>query len=624
MKKINISKFIIFLLCILLIISSFNLIHAIYLLEGIENIGRTLVILILLAIDIIFLCESIRKIKNKKKRKKHITMIIFMIIYILINLLLSFFIKNIYSDIKGMNKDKITYSTTILTLADSNINNINDLNNKNIGMLEDENSIEGNILPNEFINENNLIINKNYYESYPVLMEALYSKEIEAIFIKSEYESMFKDIEKYKNITTETKIITTYNKKMDKITTTEEKNLITEPFTVLLMGVDSHLEGIDNQVANGDALILVTFNPNTLSATMLSIPRDSYVPQACFKDNIENKITHASWGGTDCMIQTIENFLDINIDYYVKINFKGVVQLVDAVGGITVNVPKDLCANNSDRGENVCISKGIQTLNGEEALVLSRNRYDMANGDLDRGINQQVVIEGIINSAKNINSVNEITDILNIVSNNIDTNLSTEQILSSYNILKKILLNSHGPNLINLQKLYLNGQGQMIYDEGMGMVLWNYILYKDSVDIVSKTMKENLGIIEPELIKDFNYSIKEPYTQTIIGKNNYSQSGTYRLLPDFTTYSKENALNWIISNGFSYNIEEIEDLEGIYQDGQIIKQSIPASKRLDKINNYHITLTIAKAVEITNDTNNPTIEDNSNDIIDNNILDLIN
>jgi len=188
-----------------------------------------------------------------------------------------------------MNKNKITYSTSLVTLSNSNINNISDLNNKNIGILEDENSIEGNILPNEFINENNLIINKNYYESYPVLMEALYSKEIEAIFIKSEYESMFKDIEKYKNITTETKIITTYNKKMDKITTTEEKNLITEPFTVLLMGVDSHLEGIDNQVANGDALILVTFNPNTLSATMLSIPRDSYVPQACFKDNIENK-----------------------------------------------------------------------------------------------------------------------------------------------------------------------------------------------------------------------------------------------------------------------------------------------------------------------------------------------
>lgn len=611
MKKINISKLIISILLITLTITSLNLMHAIYLLEGIENVGRIIVILIFNTINLIFLFETIRKIK-KKKKKKNIIMISLMILYIIITLFLSFFIKNVYSNIKSMNKDKITYSTSIITLVNSNIDEIN---NKNIGIIEDSTSIEGNILPNEYINNNNLTVNIKYFENYPNLMEALYNEEIDAIFIKSEYESMFKDIEKYKNILTETKVIDTYSKKMEK-NSAEEKNLITEPFTILLMGVDSNKEGIDSQVANGDALILVTFNPNTLSATMLSIPRDSYVPQACFKNNVENKITHASWGGTDCMIKTIENFLDIDIDYYVKINFKGVVQLVDAVGGITVNVPKDICTDNSDRQGSVCISKGMQTLNGEEALVLSRNRYDMENGDLDRGINQQVVIEGIINSAKNIDSVNEITNILNIVSNNIDTNLSTEQILSSYNILKKILLSNKGSNLINLQKLYLNGQGQMIYDEGMEMVLWNYILYQDSVKIVSETMKENLGILEPELIKEFKYSIKEPYSQTIIGKYTYGNSGLYKLLPDFTKYTKDNAINWIVSNGFSYNIEEIIDTEGIYQDNQIIKQSIPASKRIDKITNYHITLTISKT-PITNE------QENSNDI-DNNILEIIN
>ena len=85
MKKINIGKFIIFLLCILLFISSFNLIHAIYLLEGIENVGRTLVILILFTIDIMFLCESIRILKHRKIEKKHITTIALIIIYIIIN-----------------------------------------------------------------------------------------------------------------------------------------------------------------------------------------------------------------------------------------------------------------------------------------------------------------------------------------------------------------------------------------------------------------------------------------------------------------------------------------------------------------------------------------------------------
>ena len=138
-------------------------------------------------------------------------------------------------------------------------------------------------------------------------------------------------------------------------------------------------------------------------------------------------------------------------------------------------------------------------------------------------------------------------------------------------------------------------------------------------------MKENLGIIEPELIKEFDYSIKEPYVQTIIGKKVYGKSGTYKLLPNFKEYSKQEAINWIISNGYSYNIEEKEDLEGIYQNGQIIKQSIPASKRLDKITNKHITLTIAKVIKQNIiDNNSNTTENNPNDIIDNNILDLVN
>ena len=115
------------------------------------------------------------------------------------------------------------------------------------------------------------------------------------------------------------------------------------------MGVDSEKEGIENSTFNGDSLMLLTFNPETLSTTMLSIPRDSYVPIACFAGQRKNKITHAAWKGESCMIDTIQNFLDVKIDYYVKINFKGVVKLVDALGGVQVDVPYNLCEQNSNR-----------------------------------------------------------------------------------------------------------------------------------------------------------------------------------------------------------------------------------------------------------------------------------
>ena len=91
------------------------------------------------------------------------------------------------------------------------------------------------------------------------------------------------------------------------------------------MGVDSEAEDISNAAFNGDALMLITFNPKTLSTTILSIPRDSYVPIACFPGQKRNKITHAAWYGETCMIDTIENLFDIPIDYYQLISGESIL-----------------------------------------------------------------------------------------------------------------------------------------------------------------------------------------------------------------------------------------------------------------------------------------------------------
>ena len=122
-----------------------------------------------------------------------------------------------------------------------------------------------------------------------------------------------------------------------------------EPFTVLLMGVDSTLNSINTNTAfNGDTLMLITFNPKTLNATIFSIPRDLYVPITC-RNNGKAKINSSSVGGVSCVIDTIENLVDIKIDYYSKINFKGVVDLVNALGGIDVNVTYSFCEQDSKR-----------------------------------------------------------------------------------------------------------------------------------------------------------------------------------------------------------------------------------------------------------------------------------
>ena len=220
-----------------------------------------------------------------------------------------------------------------------------------------------------------------------------------------------------------------------------------EPLTFLLMGVDSEDNGLNaNAAFNGDTLMIITFNPTTLTTTMLSIPRDTYVPIAC-RSNSYSKINSAAAYGTSCVVDTVSNFLDIDIDYYVKINFKGVVDLVDALGGIEVDVEAPtynadrydgmMCEQNSDRlfGDNlVCVEPGLQTLNGEQALAYARNRHLYIGSDLDRIRHQQQVVEAIAQKALQFSSIKDLQDILNAISNNIATNMTTDTILSGYNV----------------------------------------------------------------------------------------------------------------------------------------------------------------------------------------------
>ena len=492
-----------------------------------------------------------------------------------------------YGTLSSINRDYVTYSSSLIVSSSSDVEDVKDLKESKIGILSDKASPEGNIIPNEVIDENNLDNNNEIvkYEDYFSGVADLYEGEVDALFVPTDYPSMFTSIETYANISSDTKIVLTQEKKMKKSSTSDRENSsagksVTEPFTILLMGVDSAEEGLSkNTVANGDSLILITFNPNTLNATMLSIPRDSYVPIACWSGNPENKITHAAAYGTDCMMSTIENYFDVTIDYYAKINFKGLVTLVDTLGGITVDVPQDLCTDNSNREGEVCISEGVQTLNGEQALVLARNRKQLTAGDLDRGLNQQLVIQGILNKAKELKNINQVMDVLNTVTNNLDTNFTEQQILSFYDIAKDIMNNAlqkDDADLINIEQLYLDGTGQMIYDERSRMVLWDYVPNTESVEDIKKAMKVNLEEKEPDMVKEFSFSINDPdYEKTVTGSGPYDTAFTYDLLPDFTGDSMSQAESYANAHGIRVTFKG--------NSGYVVSQSLPANKRIDLI-----------------------------------------
>lgn len=602
-KKLIINVFM--FLCV--IASSGFLIYELSLLNNIENTLRLIIRIMLVIIDIVIILFSLKFI-IKKKKVKNLLMIIFMLIYIILCCFVAYNIDKVYSSLKKVSdsSEYTTYSSSLVTLSTNEVNSIDEIGKENIGILEDETNYESNIIPLEVISKKELSNKIDKYVSSINMIDDLLSGEIKYIFLPTNYTVMYSSTEGYEDLKDKTKIIYTKTKKVKKASSDTAKNSkkVTEPFTILLMGVDSENEGIEGSSFNGDSLMVITFNPKTLSATMLSIPRDSYVPITCFTNKRKNKITHAAWHGESCMIDTIENFLSVDIDYYVKINFKGVVSLVDNLGGVDIDVPYSLCEQDSNRrwGSNtVYIKEGQQTLNGEQALAYARNRHpnptmcssewtNYTSNDFVRGQHQQEIVTALLDKLKSVKSLDTVYKLLDTISNNMSTNMTTNQILSLYNIVKDMAAKSSGNHIdemFQIQRLYINGYDQRIVDVlGSGLELYNYVPYEASVSAVTSAMKINLGEKKEEEIKKFSFNINTPYEEKVIGKTETSKSSLV-LLPSFVGNSLSYAQSFCSANGIKVNVKYVM-ANGT--DGTVTSQSISPKANVEDVSS--ITLNV--------------------------------
>ncbi|MGP4106084.1 LCP family protein [Virgibacillus sp. L01] len=198
--------------------------------------------------------------------------------------------------------------------------------------------------------------------------------------------------------------------------------------SILIAGVDASDVRNNEDHSRTDTLMLATLNKEEKSVKMLSIPRDSYVyiPEVGY----ETKINHAhAYGGIDATVKTVENLMDIPVDYYVKLNFEAFIDVVNAVNGITVDVPYELYEQNSNDVKGaVHLMPGEQDLNGEEALALARTRkYD---NDIERGKRQQKIIKSVIKKAISIDSILKYDNIIEAVGKNMATNMKFDDMKS--------------------------------------------------------------------------------------------------------------------------------------------------------------------------------------------------
>ncbi|WP_210367951.1 LytR family transcriptional regulator [Bacillus sp. REN3] len=192
-----------------------------------------------------------------------------------------------------------------------------------------------------------------------------------------------------------------------------------EPFSVLLLGVDER----KGDRGRSDSIIVLTVNPEKNSVKMLSIPRDTRTE--IIGKGKQDKINHAyAFGGVEMSMDTVENFLDIPLDYYVQINMEGFKDIVDAVGGVKVQ-------NNLDfTSEGTHFPKGELTLNGNEALKYSRMRKQDPRGDFGRQTRQRQIIQGVIREGASLSTLTNYGDIFTALGNNVKTNLTFDEMVT--------------------------------------------------------------------------------------------------------------------------------------------------------------------------------------------------
>jgi polyisoprenyl-teichoic acid--peptidoglycan teichoic acid transferase len=257
--------------------------------------------------------------------------------------------------------------------------------------------------------------------------------------------------------------------------------------SVLFIGVDESKNRNYGDSSRSDALMLATLNEKDKTVKLVSIPRDSYVyvPEVGYK----TKINHAhAYGGPKATIETVEEVLDIPVDYYVKMNFYAFMDVIDALNGIKVDVPYELYEKDSDDENNaIHLQPGVQKLNGEEALALARTRK--LDSDIERGKRQQEIIKAVVKKAASANSFSKYDDVIEAIGKNMETNMTFEEMKSftNYGLSGKI----------DLETLSLEGADTYIE----GIYYWQ--LDDTSLANTSNELKDHLEISTNDETDDY-------------------------------------------------------------------------------------------------------------------------
>lgn len=320
-----------------------------------------------------------------------------------------------------------TVNISLITKKDGGAHTLSQLDGKKIGIQTANDNINSTYVKEQLAKETD-VKNVTYVEGldYSTLYKQLQDGEIDALIITDYYyKTLLK--ETYPTIEDDIFVLKSYQKTKESTTSASTKDIRYEPFTVYIAGVD---EGDDPSInGRSDVNIILIVNPLANHIEMVSIPRDAYIPNPALHYG-NDKLTHLGLNGVENSMEGLEEIVGFDIDFYAKLNFFSVIDIIDAIGQIEVNVPASFCEQDEYRSfaeeDLICLNEGVQKVNGKQALALSRHRKTY--GDVMRGQAQQEVIRGIINTLTTPAGAAKINDIMKIAPKSVSTNLPMEQI----------------------------------------------------------------------------------------------------------------------------------------------------------------------------------------------------
>ena len=325
------------------------------------------------------------------------------------------------------NPEEVRVEMVVVVLAEENVEEIGDLSELLIAYQDKDKEHAREIMEqiNASIGEG--VSYREFSDSLD-MVDALYSKTIKAMIINKAYLDVIAETEGYEDFSERTKVIFT-QEVLDYINLVEEKERNLKQFVVYISGIDTW--GHVSRNSRSDVNILAVVNTETKQVQLINTPRDYFVdlPNS---GGVKDKLTHAGLYGVDNSIGTLEMIYDIEIDYFVRMNFSGFEAIIDALGGVDVYSEYDFTVEPIKH-----YVKGMNHLTGLEALAFARERHSFSAGDHQRGHNQMAVITAVLNKMMSPEILYKYADVLEALGDTFQTNMTPDEI---YELVKMELV----------------------------------------------------------------------------------------------------------------------------------------------------------------------------------------